>query len=191
MEIWLAGGIILLLAMLGGDKNGASDGGEGDGKLPPDKDPTPSTVPSRRRGAGGRGQVWSSDAQTSSLPSAGTFDYSGNGLWIDPECGFVIEGDLFWPKKGAKSYAAIEAPTLDATLAARRDNTVLGFVDYLVDTLGYAHPENVVWEIVKQAAPMCEQVDPAQWGEAMRIWFNDFLRRVTTYMNEDTIGGFG
>lgn len=192
MEIWLTGGVFLLLFLLGGKKNGSSVEPPEDGSLNPPPNPNPGPdVPSRRRGAGGRGQVWSRDADTPNLPPASVFDYSGNGLWIDPNCGFVIEGDLFWPKKGAKSYRAVEMPTLDATLRERRDNTAIGYVDYLVDQQGINDPVQIMWMIVDEAAPMCGQVDPSQWGEAMRIWFNDLLRRLTQYLEEDTIGGFG
>lgn len=196
MELWLGGGLLLLLFMLG--KSSSSSNGGGESVEPPSgggDDKPPSKVPSRRRGAGGRGQVWGSDADTSKLPSAGTFDYSGNGLWIDPNCGFVIEGDQFWPKKGAEVWVAVSAPTLDAALAKRGAsgglNSVLGYVDYLVDELGIDNAVDIMWRIVDEAAPMCAQVEPEQWGEAMRIWFNDLRRRIEQYLEEDTIGGFG
>lgn len=180
MELALGIGILLLLFLSG--KGGGSDSTNG-GALPP----STTDVPGRTKGPGGRGDVWRDPKDVSRLPSSGQFDYSGNGLWIDPECGFVVEGDLFWPDPDAFVRVMEPAPTLEATLSLRDDNTALGFVNYLVEQEGVRDPVDIVWRIVDEAAPMCGQVDPEQWGEAMRIWFNDFLDRVTTYLEEEEI----
>jgi hypothetical protein len=188
---WALGVVVLILLAFGGGGPKEGEGTNGDGTLPPGP---PSNVPGRpKRGADGRGWAWRDDADVSKLPGPAQFDYGGNGLWIDPECGFVIEGDKFWPRVDQFHIVQISAPTLAATLALREDNTVLGFIDYLVDEEGVTDPIAIVWRVLDEAAPMCGQVDPSQWGEALRIWFNDFLERVTAYVTQGEIefGGEG
>lgn len=170
--------LLVVLFLTGGE---TTNGGNGNGD-------TPSKVPGRKRGPDGRGDVWRDEDDLPSLPGPADFDYAGNGIWIDGECQFVIEGDLFWPDD-PRFVVAEEAPSVSETLNLRRDNTIVGFIDYLMNEEGEDDPIEIVWRILTEVSPMCADVDPdTQWGESMRIWFNDFLDRVTAHVEEATIG---
>ena len=178
METGLIVVALVLLFLTGGKKNGTTPSNGG----------SATDVPGRKPGPSGRGDVWRIDADVPNLPAPAAFDYAGNGLYIDPDCQFVIEGDLFWPDPRAFVVVSEQAPTLEETLNLRDDNTVIGYVDYLVDELGITDPVEIVWRIVAEASPLCADANPeTDWGEAMRIWFNDFLARITHYLDEGTI----
>jgi hypothetical protein len=174
MELGLAIAIMLIVALTAGGKsssnggtNGGSTNGGNDGRWTPGPD--------------GRGHVWADPADTPRLPSAQQFDYDANGLWIDPECGFVLEGDHFWPESDAFVWESVEASSLDATLAVSRTNTVIGYLDYLTGH-GYSDPVEIAYMILGEAAPLCADVPAEEWGEPMRRWFTNFLDRVTHYI---------
>ena len=137
-------------------------------------------------GPGGKGKVYVKGGGKGTLPTKlpEGFDFGGNGLYVSVDCDYVIEGNLFWP---TGSLSAVEAPTLEAVLAVSRDNTVVGYLDYLIDTLGYRQPEQVAWKILEEASPMCASVDPAQWGEGLQAWYETFVARVSDYMEEATL----
>lgn len=191
MELALGVVILVILVLTGsggtppenGDgANGGNGGGNGGGGTKP------------HRGPDGRGHAWTNDEiwndikDAKKLPDGSVFDYGGNGFYIDPDCGWVIEGDRFWPESQDFSYQAVERPSLEATLAHSRTNSVIGFVDYLMNQEGMDDPVEIVWRVLEEAAPLCADVDPSQWGGAMRYWFDDFLKRVTRYVETgDTI----
>ncbi len=132
------------------------------------------------------GRYW---APPGTSPSFDGFDFGGNGLWIDPECGAVAEGRHFFPHDWATTNTrAEEASTLAGTLALGRDNTALGFVDYLVDEEGITDPLLVARRILDETSPQCASVSDDSWGEAMRAWYSSLVRRVTDYMLQEAIG---
>ncbi|MCH9680367.1 MAG: hypothetical protein K0V04_02950, partial [Deltaproteobacteria bacterium] len=96
---------------------------------------------------------------------------------------YVIEGNLFW----GDNWSAVEAETLAETLAIA-DNSVVGFIDYLVDTAGTTDPEGVAWTILEEVSPMCTAVDTSMWGEGLINWYDNFLARVVEYL--DSFIGF-
>ncbi len=182
MELALGLGLLVLVFLTGGDKkkNGTPEGGS----LGPVPGWDPSAVPGRpHKGPDGEGDAWVQPDQRDALPGVTDFDWSGNGFYIDPNCRFVLEGDQFWPDAAAFSVMAIEKPTLGQTLAIE-GNSVLGFVDYLINEEGEDDPLEIVWRVVEEASPMCAAVEPEQWSAPMQAWFNDFLDRVTDHAEE-------
>lgn len=115
----------------GGGSGGGGSGGGGSGGG--GSDPwTP--------GPGGKGKVYGGaggGGGTKGLP--GDFDFSGNGLWISPECDGVVEGSKFRPSPEEDFVNAIE-PTewsgyepgkeVEAALAVDPANSIAGFVDW-------------------------------------------------------------
>lgn len=184
MELALGIGLLLVLFLTGGSDEEEEE--EGERNLGPTPWTPDSTVPGRKRkGPDGKGDAWVEPARYDDLPGFDTFDWDGNGLYIDPNCELVAEGDLFW-QGDEFAITAIPRPTLGQTLAIE-GNSVAGYIDYMVDEEGEDDPIEVVWRILEEASPMCAAVEPEQWGEAMRVWFNDFLDRVADYMGEPVI----
>lgn len=138
-------------------------------------------------GPGGKGKIYTGGGGRGgkggelpkNLPT--TFDYGGNGLYIDPNCEYVIEGNFFWPANPDKAY---EAETLEAVMGLHPENTILGYVDYLTNTLDYKQPEQVAWKILEEASPMCAAVDPSQWGRGLQAWYDTFVARLSEYMED-------
>ena len=179
MEIIIFG-LVLALAfgskgggggLFGGGGGGGSGGGGGGGRVDP------------KQGPGGKGTIWS-------LPGANipaNFDFGGNGLYIDPNCEFVIEGNLFWPT--GFSAGAEEAPTLTATLNIAPDNSVLGFLDYLIDSQGIRDPYQIGQIVLEEMAPMCAAAPDSTWSPGFASWYQSFVERVSDYI--DNQFGFG
>lgn len=143
-------------------------------------------------GRGGDGSVWGADPSSADAPSSGpvasewnAFDFAGNGLWISPDCDVVFEGETFWPK--TSSYSAIEAPTLAGVLAIE-GNSVIGYVDVLIDQQGFTDPVEIAAQILREASPLCADVDPNLWGAGLRDWFNDFVERLIPLVDESVNG---
>lgn len=95
--------------------------------------------PPPEQGPGGAGKVFRDPDDTGS-PDFADFDFSGNGIYVSPECSFVIEGDLFRPR--GDWVSAIEPPEyagyvtgkeLEAVIAVAADNSVAGFIDFFLD----------------------------------------------------------
>lgn len=135
-------------------------------------------------GGGGGGLFGGGGGTPPGIPE--DFDFGGNGLWISTDCEWVVEGNRFWQEGQVN---AEERPTLDATLAID-DNSVLGFVDYLINDQGYQQPEEIAWKILVEASPLCADLDPEQWGEGLAQWFQNFVARLTPYV-EEALGGIG
>ncbi len=134
----------------------------------------------------GGGRYW---APRRSKPAFNDFDFGSNKLWISNDCTVVAEGRHFFPGDWATTNTrAEEASTLSATLDLGPDNTVMGFIDYLVDQEGIEDPLVVAARILEEASPQCASVTDDTWGEAMRAWYDSLVRRVTAYMTQETIG---
>ena len=111
----------------GGDDGPGGGGGGGGGTDP------------WQPGPGGKGKVYGNGGGSGGEMPWGDFDFSGNGLWISPECDGVVEGALFRPKDDAFSINALE-PTehddyvhgreLEAVLTVDPENSVAGFIDW-------------------------------------------------------------
>lgn len=172
-------GVILLLAVALFSGSASAD----DRKNRPKVDPKP--------GPGGGGKVWRLPGSGGgALPSVEEFDYAGNGLFIDPDCQYAIEGNRFWPS-AEFGLNAIEAPSLAQTLSIP-DNSVVGFIDYLINVEGFQQPYDVAGRILAEAAPMCASLPDDQWGDGLFAWYGSLVERITRYM-EETIdfGGEG
>lgn len=186
MELALGLGLLFVLFLTGGNgkKNGAdTDGDDGDDGTP---DFTPGLIPGRKRkGPNGEGTVWVEPDKIEWIPGYDDFDWDGNGLFIDPNCELVAEGDGFWPNAG-EEYRSYGGETLEEALAIE-GNQIIGYIDYMVEEEGEDDPIEVVWRILEEASPMCASVDPETWGLALKEWFNDFLDRVTDYMGIEQI----
>lgn len=132
------------------------------------------------------GRFWGPKGSDPDFPG---FDFGGNGLAIDTECGAVAEGKYFLPFDWATvTTRAEEADTVAGTLAIGRDNTVLGFVDHMTDTEGVTDPLVICARILEEVSPQCAAVPDTSWGPAMRDWYNSLVRRVTDYVTQETIG---
>lgn len=174
---WIAAAVLggLLLAKSasasggGGGLFGGGGGGKGGGG---------GSKPKPKKGPGGS-TVWGTPPGNT-LPEG--FDPGGNGLYIDPECDFVIEGNLFWPT--GSQATCIEAESLEQTLAADPENNVCGFLDYLLGTEGLQQPEDIAWRILEEASPWCASADPSMWGLGLQAWYESFVERVVAYVDE-------
>ena len=161
-DLWPLG-LLALLVFAGGNTEAKADGKERSG-----------------------GRYWSTDGDT---PSFDGFDFGGNGLFIDAECGAVAEGKYFFPFDwDVGVHRAEEAPSLPATLAIGSDNTAMGFIDYLVDREGVSDPLLVAARMLEEVSPQCASVPDTDWGNAMRAWYTSLVDRVSAYMTQDTIG---
>lgn len=131
------------------------------------------------------GRIWSTDG-----PSAFEgFDFGGNGISIDTDCERVAEGKHFFPFDWSTANTrAEEAPTLDATLSIGRDNTAIGFVDYLVETEGVGDPLVIAARMLDEISPQCASVPEGQWGPQVRAWYGSLVKRITDYVGQETIG---
>jgi len=131
------------------------------------------------------GRFWDSSGGS----TFGGFDFAGNGIEVDEECGAVAEGRWFFPFDWATvNTRAEEADTVGGTLAIGRDNTVLGFIDYLTDTEGVTEPEVIAARILEEVAPTCATAPVDSWRPAMRAWYGSLTERVTAYVGQDLIG---
>ena len=132
------------------------------------------------------GRYWAPRGADPDFPG---FDFGGNGIAVDPECGAVAEGRHFLPFDWATTNTrAEEADTVAGTLALGRDNTVLGFIDYLTDTEVVTDPLLICARILEEVSPQCAAVPDTSWGQAMRDWYGSLVRRVTDYVMQETIG---
>lgn len=118
------------------------------------------------------------------------WDFGGNRIWISPDCNYVVEGNRFMPLDDFDINA--ESPTkagatLDEALDLYGgDNSVWGYVDYLVegnDEAGikgiYNDPVHVAWHILRDAAPACNEIDAEKyWGDGLYFWFQSLLERL-------------
>ena len=145
------------------------------------------------RGPGGKGKVFGGGkgkpGEGPPLPEdlPDDFDYAGNGLYVDPNCEYVIEGNIFWPGTTGPIYASAEATTLDSSLALfGGKNSILGFVDYLVNEQSLGDdPEGIAWTVLEHASPMCTSVEPeGNWGDGLINWYDNFLERIIAYLDE-------
>jgi len=131
------------------------------------------------------GRIWSKDG----AETFEGFDFGGNGLVIDVECERVAEGRHFFPHDWATTNTrAEEASTLDATLAIGRDNTAMGFVDYLTDTEGVSDPLLIAARILDEISPQCASLPEQSWGTEVRAWYDTLVKRITDYVGQETIG---
>ena len=133
----------------------------------------------------GGGRIWSKDGAA----AFEAFDFEGNGIAIDTDCERVAEGRHFFPFDWSTlNTRAEEAPTLDATLNVARDNTALGFIDYLTDTEGVGDPLVIAARILDEVSPQCASVPEAQWSPQLSAWYSSLIKRITDYVGQETIG---
>lgn len=136
----------------------------------------------------GGGTVWGEKRWSSSSEARG-FAWDTNAVFIDPECRFVFEGEFFFPANWASVDTwAEEADTVEATLAIRPENTVIGYIDYVADTLGVTDPLEVTRRIFAEIAPSCDSVPDSEWSPGLRAWYTSLAGRVAAYINQETIG---
>lgn len=164
---------VVVLALL------ASQGESGDTVYVPSPGPT------------GKGTVWGGPPG-GGRPDAGApkaqwpvFPWDGNALWISPDCDVVFEAEGFW--NDGVNVAAIEAPTLGAVLA-EPGNSVAGYVDFLINEQGFTDPVDIAAQILREASPLCADVDPDQWGRGLIAWYNDLVERLIPYVERE-LGG--
>ncbi len=131
------------------------------------------------------GRIWSKDGAA----AFEGFDFEGNGIAIDTDCSRVAEGRHFFPFDwSTMNTRAEEAPTLDATLSIGRDNTALGFIDYLTDTEGVGDPLVIAARILDEVSPQCASVPESEWSTELRAWYSSLVKRITDYVGQETIG---
>lgn len=163
------------------------------------KRPTPPKPWSK--GPGGKGKVFgggnAKPGEGPPLPEdlPEEFDYGGNGIYIDPDFRYVIEGNRFWPSDEF-AINAIEYPTLEEVLA-EDDNSVVGLIDYLMNEGGIDQPEGIAWAVLEHAHRMSNpeaMIGPVAleeteyWGDGLINWYDNFLERVVAYVDEGSIG---
>ncbi len=113
----------------GGGSGGSGSGGELDEPWTP--------------GPGGGGRVYGSGQGW-----PGDFDFSGNGLWISPDCSVVAEGAMF--REGHDDWISAIEPDgwpgytpgreVEAVLEVAPDNQIAGFVDWAMGNPLPDHP---------------------------------------------------
>jgi hypothetical protein len=125
------------------------------------------------------------------------FDWDSNMFWISPDCDTVVEGYLFETASWQDSLNAIEAPTLMETLAAETypgmdppDNTVYGFIDYIMTYEGYDSAEGVALRVVQEANALCADVPMDNWPEELSEWFASFVERIGPWV-DNNLGEIG
>lgn len=178
-------GIALIAFLLKGKKGDGSDldfngpgGGKGGGKG------GGTDVPKGpRKGPGGKGDVF---GNLDKPPIQ--WDPSSNQVLIAGDCSVVLVGEMFWPD--TKSIVAMEAPSLKETLELSDDNSVVGFVDYLMNEEGLQQPEEIAARIMLEISAYCWDVPPSQWHPAYRMFFEWLMDRLVPYVEEGTIGDF-
>jgi hypothetical protein len=122
-------------------------------------------------------------------PPAG-WNAQGNGFFISPDCDFILEGKLFEPGANASYVSAISQPTLSETLAESPDNSVYGYIDYLVDFEGYQGAEEIALQVMREGNSLCADVPIDQWPPALAAWFDSFVDRIEPWVYGATIGEF-
>lgn len=147
----------------------------------------------KRKGPGGRGSVFSAPGEDVTLPDG--FDFGSNKIWISPGCDVVLEGELFEPG-GSFAIAELEAPTLAQALELRTapdlatpDNSVYGFLAYLIDQGIATTPSALASRVLAEASPGCAG-DPSTWSPVITAWHADFSQRIASWVSE-TVGAIG
>ena len=162
------------------------------GRAPPGQKPDyPGKPKVGPKGSWGWGNV---PADSSGLLEG--FDPGCNKILFSPDCDWVIEGNRFWQDgRGLEFPYAVSYPTVDQTLSyvppgSDDDcvNGIEGWIDYLMDVEGIEDPIVIVQRFMQEVAPFCWDVDPSFWGEGLLAWYNNFLARVTDYV-ESVVGG--
>jgi hypothetical protein len=134
----------------------------------------------------GPGDSWTWGSVPVDDPTLG-FDFAGNGIFFgqgtsaaySAGCDWVIEGNLFWPKPNTTGDF-IEAPTVAEALAIP-GNTIGGWLDYMILTAGVTDPIAIAQQFITETAPFCWDVVD-QWPESMLNWYENFVSRVTDYV---------
>lgn len=126
------------------------------------------------------------------------------GLWISPDCDWIVEGPGWWNGTPGGQQIAItyqegwpanaENANLEAMLPEageslpahmqRADVGVLGWVDGQVlgnENFAPRQPEDVALDILRHYAPMCADVDPLQWSEALLGWYASVVDRIVRW----------
>ena len=115
------------------------------------------------------------------------FGWETNEFWISPDCDTVVEGWLFetnsWQEWGEVS--ALEAPTLRETLAIAPDNSVYGFIDYIMTYESFGSPEEVALRIMQETNALCADIPVHNWSLEVSEWFNDFVERIRPWVEEN------
>lgn len=132
-------------------------------------------------GPGNKGDIWAPPGGDVVVPE--DFDFGGNQIYLDPECEYVIEGNLFWPTD-AFGIDAEQAPTVTATLNVSPTNTIVGWLDYMIDVQGITDPYQIAAALVAELAPLCADVDESQWSDGFFAWHSSFVDRVTVYLED-------
>jgi hypothetical protein len=118
------------------------------------------------------------------------WDFDSNGFWISPDCDYVLEGWYFETYSWQKTISAIEASTLYGTLQEAPDNSVYGYLAYLINEEGVDTPPQLAIRVMQEASPMCVEVfadqDLEDWPPGLAEWFESFVERITPWVVEET-----
>lgn len=177
----LGAGVALLLFLFKGKKGGGGSTDPTDPTFDPTKpvDPKKPVKPKKKGGADVFGDIKNFPAD---------FDPKGNQVRISTDCSVVLVGAGFWPD--TKSISAVERETLAETLAVP-GNSVVGFVDYLMNEEGLDQPEDIAARIMVELSSFCWDVPVSQWPPAYAGFFNWLMEeRLVNYVETGTIGDF-
>jgi hypothetical protein len=148
----------------------------------PDAPTGPSTVPTSG-GPSGRGP---SVFGFSQIPTG--WNPEGNGIYISPNCDLVLEGKFFEPVSKGLPITGIEGETLVDTLAADPENSVYGYIDYLIITGGFREPTEIAEQVMREANALCADVPFWQRPPALAQWFDSFVARISPWVEETAFG---
>lgn len=147
----------------------------------------------KRKGPGGKGSVFTAPGADPAMPDG--FDFTSNRIWISPACDVVLEGELFEPGESF-SIVELEAPTLAQALELksapnlpRPDNSVYGYLVYLIDNGIATTPDALASRVLAQASPACSG-PPSTWSPVITAWHADFSKRIASWVAE-TVGAIG
>lgn len=129
---------------------------------------------------------------TSSTSVPAGWRWQGNQLWVSPNCDAVAEGGGFAPAD--KTIAALEATTLAASMQlksapdlAHPDNSVYGFLTYLIEQEGITHAGTLATRVLDEAAPHCKPntlLPLLAYPPVLQAWHADFTQRISQRVDE-------
>lgn len=95
-----------------------------------------------------------------------------NGIYIDPQCRYVLEGRGFLPDGGITGEIMFN--TLLDNLA--EGNSAWAFV-WRMDQIGRT-PDAIANEIFRQVSPLCFDAGPDGWSPAVTRWYQTLATRI-------------
>lgn len=105
-----------------------------------------------------------------------------NKIWANPDCTMIVEGAFFEPLTLGLPLTAIEADTLAGTLAADPENSVYGYIDYLMDTRGLQDTWEIVDAIARNVGLECVNAPP---GSLAHAWQQSLASRIAEYVEDN------